>query len=201
MPLSTPQSRTHLHTRSVEYRGYHREDGLWDIEATIQDVKTYTFERHDRPPLLAGEPVHGMSIRVTVNDTLTIVAIESSTDHAPFAECQSGKDPMQQMLGVSMGPGWRTAIERALGNTRGCTHLREMLFNMATAAFQTIPAYMERLRLQAGGVSMERNERAEPPFYMNKCIAWDFKGPLVARSFPQFVNWQPKPRVGTDQAS
>jgi hypothetical protein len=198
MPLSAPQARTHLHTRSVEYRGYHREDGLWDIEATLQDVKTYTFERHDRSPMPAGEPIHGMSIRVTVDDSLTILAIESSSDHAPFAECQGGKDPMQKMVGATMGPGWRVSIERALGNTRGCTHLREMLFNMATAAFQTVPPYQDRLRKQAEGPNAARVPRTEPPFFMNKCVAWDFNGTLVARSYPQFVNWQAKPVAKTE---
>ncbi len=188
MPLPTPAARSHLHTRNVVYRGYHREDGLWDIEAELQDTKSYAMERHDGGQLAAGAPLHGMAIRVTVDDALCIVAIASSSDHTPFGECQQGSAPMQQMLGVTMGAGWRVAIERALGNTRGCTHLREMLFNMATVAFQTIPGYRERLRKQAGGAT---TARSEPPFFMNKCIAWDFSGPLVARTYPQFANWQP----------
>ncbi|MEA3155677.1 MAG: hypothetical protein QOK44_3266, partial [Betaproteobacteria bacterium] len=28
-PAAAP--RTHVHTRSVEYHGYRRDDGLWDI--------------------------------------------------------------------------------------------------------------------------------------------------------------------------
>ena len=63
---------------------------------------------------------------------------------------------MQQMIGVTMGPGWRQAIERALGGVRGCTHLRELLFNMATAAYQTIPAYRHRLRRHARLISRLR---------------------------------------------
>ncbi|WP_414708625.1 DUF2889 domain-containing protein [Ramlibacter sp.] len=38
---------------------------------------------------------------------------------------------MQAMVGVRMGPGWRQALEKALGGAKGCTHLRELLFNMA----------------------------------------------------------------------
>jgi len=197
MPLSAPAPRKHLHTRSVVYRGFHREDGLWDIEAEMQDTKTYTFERHEQGPLYAGTPLHGMAIRATVDDDFRIVAIESSTDYAPFGECQQGKSPMQQMVGVVMGRGWRTAIERALGNTRGCTHLREMLFNMATVAFQTVPAYRERLRREAAGPGAKRPAETEPPFFMDKCIAWDFTGPLVARTYPQFANWQPLTRIDT----
>src|SRR3989338_6107161 len=129
MPLPAPQARTHLHTRAVVYRGYLREDGLWDIEAEMTDVRTYEHARSERevPP---GTPIHGMAIRATVDDGLVIRDIASASDHAPFGECQQGIDPMQQMVGATMGPGWRQAIEKALGGIRGCTHLREMLFNM-----------------------------------------------------------------------
>ncbi len=191
MSLPAPQARTHLHTRAVVYRGYHREDGLWDIEAELSDTKTYALnfsERGDMPP---GTPIHGMSIRATVDDTLTIREIASSSDYTPFGECQQGTEPMQQMVGVTMGPGWRQAIERALGGIRGCTHLRELLFNMATAAYQTIPAYQSRLRKQAG---LPEPESAAPPYHLGKCIAWDFDGPVVQRHYPRFSGWQPLKR-------
>lgn len=191
MPLPTPSPRTHLHTRAVTYTGFHREDGLWDIEAHMSDTKTYTLERSERGVMPPGTPVHGMAIRITVDDGFTIRAIDSSMDHTPFGECQQGRDPMQQMVGATMGPGWRQAIERTLGGIGGCTHLRELLFNMATAAYQTIPAYRERLRRQSGAPS---TESAEPPYHLGKCIAWDFDGPVVARHYPRFAGWQPLKR-------
>lgn len=192
MPLPAPQPRSHLHTRSVVYRGYHREDGLWDIEAEMSDVKTYTLERSERGVMPPGMPVHGMAIRVTVDDRMTIREIASSMDHTPFGECQQGREPMQYMVGATMGPGWRQAIERALGGIRGCTHLREMLFNMATAAYQTIPAYRERLRRQAG---VPHADSTEPPYHLGKCIGWDFDGPVVQRHYPKFAGWQPLKRA------
>jgi hypothetical protein len=192
MPLPSPQPRTHLHTRSVAYRGYHRADGLWDIEAEMSDVKTYDVERAGRAALPTGTPLHGMSIRATVDDTLTIREIATSMDHTPFGECQQGNDPMQRMVGAAMGPGWRQAIEKALGGIRGCTHLRELLFNMATAAYQTIPAYRNKLRRQAG---LPEPELTEPPYHVGKCIAWDFDGAVVQRHYPQFAGWQPLKRA------
>ncbi len=113
MPLPAPQARSHLHTRAVVFRGYHREDGLWDIEAELTDTKTYALERSERGDMPPGTPIHGMSIRATVDDHLTIREIASAMDHTPFGECQQGADPMQRMVGVTMGPGWRQAIERA----------------------------------------------------------------------------------------
>ena len=90
MPLPLPQARTHLHTRAVVYRGYHREDGLWDIEAEMTDTKTYPLDRSERGDMPPGTPIHGMAIRATVDDQMTIREIATSSDFTPFDECQQG---------------------------------------------------------------------------------------------------------------
>jgi hypothetical protein len=191
MPLPAPAPRTHLHTRKVVYTGFHREDGLWDIEAQMEDTKTYPMDNEERGSLAPGTPLHGMSIRLTVDDDLVIQSIASSTDHAPFGDCQQGQAPMQKMVGVTLGRGWRKAIDHALGGTSGCTHLRELLFNMATVAFQTIPHYRITMRRLAGDSSGSRASLKHPPYFMNQCIAWRFDGGVVAKHYPQFVGWQP----------
>ncbi|MDP2819215.1 MAG: DUF2889 domain-containing protein [Polaromonas sp.] len=192
MPLPAPQARSQLHTRAVVYRGYRREDGLWDIEAEMTDTKTYTLERSERGEMPPGTPIHGMAIRATVDDQMTIREISTAMDRTPFDECRASVDPMQQMVGVTMGPGWRQAIEKALGGIKGCTHLRELLFNMATAAYQTVPVYRERLRRQSG---VPEADNAAPPYHLGKCLAWDFKGAVVQRHYPKFVGWQPLKKV------
>jgi hypothetical protein len=191
MPLPEAAPREHLHTRAVTYRGFLRADGLWDIEGEMADTKTYEFDMRERGHMAPGTPVHGMAIRVTVDDHMTIRAIATSMDHTPFAECQQGHDPMQKMVGATLGPGWRQAIEKALGNNRGCTHLRELLFNMATAAYQTIPGYRHHLRRQAG---LPEPELDKPPYHVGRCIAWDVDGAVVQRHYPKFVGWAPLKR-------
>lgn len=192
MPLPAPQAREHLHTRAVVYRGYLREDGLWDIEAEMTDTKTYALDRSERGDMPPGTPIHGMAIRATVDDQMTIREISTAMDHTPFGECRQGTDPMQQMVGATMGPGWRQAIEKALGGIKGCTHLRELLFNMATAAYQTVPVYRERQRRQSG---VPEAENAAPPYHLGKCLAWDFNGPVVQRHYPKFAGWQPLKKI------
>lgn len=189
MPLPPAAARTHLHTRAVTYRGFRREDGLWDIEAELSDTKTYGFKRSSGTDMPPGTPIHGMAIRVTLDDTMTIRAIATAMDHTPFGECQQGTDPMQKMVGVTLGPGWRQAIERALGGVRGCTHLRELLFNMATAAYQTIFPAREHDR-RAAGVATQ--QATQPPYHLGRCVAWDFEGAVVARYYPQFAGKPPE---------
>ncbi len=182
-----PKLRKHLHTRSVTFRGYQCEGDLWDIEAEITDVKDYAHLMPDGSTLDPGTRVHDMLIRVTVDDSMTVRKIATSMASAPFAECQHSQDPMQKMIGCTMGRGWRQAIEKNLGGVNGCTHLRELLFNMATAAFQTIPAYREHQKRLAG---QSAPRTGEPPYQMGKCMSWDFEGPVVARLEPEFYRWQ-----------
>jgi len=105
MPLSPPSCpRTLQHTRTVVYHGYQREDGLWDIEGELQDVKpiaTRNLRTGGMRP--AGTPIHHMSLRVTVNDQLVVQAIEASMDSVPVAECPQAVAALQKMVGCSMG--------------------------------------------------------------------------------------------------
>jgi hypothetical protein len=183
-------NRTPLHTRRVTYQGFAREDGLWDIEGELHDSKHYSFDGSEgnRP---AGAPVHHMFLRVTLDDDFRIHAIETAMDSTPFGECRTADATLQRLVGAVMGAGWRQTIERSVGGVQGCTHLRELLFNLATAAFQTIP-HAREMRARAAGRTL-LNENSEPPFYMGRCMTWDFNGPVVARVAPQFVGWLKKP--------
>lgn len=192
MPFPPPAPRQHLHTRTATYRGYLRDDSLWDVEAEMVDARTYDAELSERGPLPGGEPVHGLAIRMTLDVHMTIRAIAVDMPATPFAECAAGSQPMQAMLGVRLGPGWRQAIEQRVGGASGCTHLRELLFNMATVAYQTVHPWQERERRRAGA---QRAQLDRPPYHLGRCVAWSFDGAVVQRHYPQFVGWQPLTHV------
>ena len=61
-----------MHTRRVEYRGFRRDDGLWDIEGDLLDTKPYAFEIEGEGEWAPGEPIHQMSIRVTLDEAMVI---------------------------------------------------------------------------------------------------------------------------------
>ena len=175
MPLSPPVARSHLHDRHVVFRGYRRDDGLWDIEAELRDTKTAPpFEIPGEGRWAAGQPIHGMAIRLTVDSDTVVHAIEVAMDHFPHGPCPQAMAPMQRMVGSRLARGWRRAIKQHLGGIQGCAHLRELLFNMATAAFQTLPAAF------GGG------DPDTPPRHLGQCTGWDFEGNGVKEYFPQF---------------
>ena len=182
MSLPAPSARKLLHTRRISFQGFLRDDGLWDIDAELHDSKSYPIHMRDRGDLAAGEAIHHMRIRVTVDDSLTIREIATAMDSAPFSECQAAADPMTKLVGVTLGAGWRKAIDGAIGGVAGCTHLRELLFNVATAAFQTIPVYRSQQKEAEG----QRPDADAPAYYLDKCMSWDTAGPVVQRLMPMF---------------
>src|SRR5207248_4537713 len=106
MPLSPAAPREHLHTRQVECRGFLREDGLWEVEGHMTDVKTYSFPNDERGEVTAGTPVHDMWIRITVDDAMVISAIEAVTDASPFRICPNVTPNFQRLVGLSIRPGF-----------------------------------------------------------------------------------------------
>ncbi len=183
MALPPPSPRKLSHTRTAVYRGYDSDDGLWDIDAELTDVKPFTFSVPNEQPFPADQPIHHLQIRLTVDKRLVIQDVTTSLDQIPHAECAHGPRHMHKLQGSTLGRGWRKTIDEHLGRTEGCTHLRELLFNMATAAFQTVPAGEWQRREEAGE---PQREATTPPPFLGQCTTWAFDSPTVARAYPMF---------------
>jgi hypothetical protein len=179
MPLSPPGERQPLHTRRYEFNGYRRADRLWELEGGIVDLKAYAFDNDDRGRVEPGTPVHQMAIRLTLDDGLTIKAIEAVTDHGPYHVCPAITPNFQRMVGVRIGPGWRKAIRERLGGAEGCTHLVELLIAMATPAYQTILPVLSRERRAA------KDPTETWPGLINSCHAYRDDGPLAKKYWPE----------------
>lgn len=177
MSLPRPTPRKHIHTREIVCRGYEREDGLWDIEGTITDTKTYSFENHDRGGIPAGEPIHRMSVRLTVDDGLTVHAAHATTDNGPFNLCGDIAPAYGSLVGLTIGPGWRKAVYAKVGGTGGCTHITDLLTGpLAVTAYQTIaPARARR-----------DNAEERRPGALDTCHALASSSPVVKRRWPKF---------------
>jgi hypothetical protein len=183
--------RMPLHTRGISLNGWRRRDGLYDIEGELLDTKAYDHVTSLGQARGPGEPLHHMKIRLTVDEAMVVRAIAVAMPQAPFDTCQSGAPPLQKLVGATLGRGWRKAIDEAAGRAAGCTHPRELLPAMATAAFQAIPHYI-------GWQAKQRGEDLyaadTPPPAFGQCIGWDFDGPAVARVAPKFAGYRPPPR-------
>jgi hypothetical protein len=185
MPLSSPVPREHIHTRHVVCRGYRRTDGLWDIEGHLTDVKTYGFDSQYRGVVPAGEPVHDMWLRLTVDDDLVVQAVEAVTDRSPFAICGDVTPNFQRLTGLAIRAGFLSEVRARLGGVAGCTHLVELLGPLATTAFQTIFPYRERLRRAAGKAELAAPPGVRPRL-LDSCYSFASDSAVVQRLWPEF---------------
>jgi len=149
--LSQPAPRAPLHTRQVLCTGWERDDGLFDVEGRMSDVRSRDQDAaRGATPRRAGEPIHLMSLRLTLDDSFTIVAAEACTHQAPFADCNEAGGLYQRLVGLRIRAGFQRAVKERFGDALGCTHLTELLGPMATTAFQSINPALERRRVARG---------------------------------------------------
>lgn len=178
MPLSDPVPREALHTRTIECRGFRRDDGLWDIEAHLTDIKSYAFENAYRGEIEPGDPLHDMWLRLTVDDNLVIRDVEAAADAGPFRVCPAITPRFAELKGLSIAPGWNRKVHELLGGARGCTHLVELLRPLATVAFQTI--------WSSHNSASKRELPERKPAYLDKCHALRSNGEVVREHYPRW---------------
>jgi len=138
MPLPTPSKREHVNTRNINFMGYRREDGMWDVEAELTDTRPYSFPNHDRGRIEADEPLHHMLLRLTVDRNLEIHDIAVSTEASPFNYCPGITETYKQLIGVHIASGWVKKVKKLFAREKGCTHITELLCTIGTPAIHTV---------------------------------------------------------------
>ena len=171
--LEPTVGREPLHRRSIEIRGYKRADGLYDVEGHLVDTKPFDFKLAAglRP---AGQPIHDMWLRITVDRDLKIVDAAAAMDGMPYVnDCDRIVPAYRKLVGLAIRPGYTQKVKELLAGVRGCTHITELAGALATAAFQT----MAGQRLQPSD---------QRPFQLDKCHALESTKPAVARYYPKW---------------
>ncbi len=189
MPLSASAPREPIHTRTIDCRGFRREDGLWDIEGHLTDTKTYAFDNQFRGELPAGAPVHDMWLRITVDDRLVIHAVEAVTEASPYPVCPAITPNFQRLKGLRIYPGFQKQVRDLLGGTQGCTHLVDLLGPLATTAYQTVFPYRAQQHEQRLAREGRLPERPTcKPKLVDSCHAFASDGEVVRRYWPEFYS-------------
>ena len=196
MPLSQSTERERLHTRAIEINGYRRTDGEYDIEAHLTDRKSFGQTNYDRGYIEPGEPIHDMWLRLTVDERMHITAVEAVSDRTPYVMCPTAAPNFTRLTGMRIKAGFLREAAHAVGGAVGCTHLRELLQQIATTAFQTINPDKARREMTAEGTRDDKHgsdavdARITQRWgggnkMLNSCLAYDEKGPLVKRRWPE----------------
>lgn len=183
MPLSNPGPRTRLTKRTIECEGYERPDGLLEVEGRLRDVNEYPVENPWRGVLPAGQPVHEMNVRLTLDDTLVIRAVEISMDAAPYPFCQHVKPNLERLVGLKVMGGFKQQARKLIGHTEGCTHVLTLVEALATAAIRALAGksrHSDSDRFAAFGA---RDPTSVP--LVNTCYSYAASSPVVEKMFPE----------------
>jgi Protein of unknown function (DUF2889) len=176
--------RTLIHTRHVTCTGYARKDGLFDIEARMQDVKPdavlIPFIDTTVP---AGNPYHEMRIVITIDASLLIHHVEAHTDAGPTADCAEVNPAYAMLKGLRIGPGFKKQVKERVGGIHGCTHLTQLLDSMATTAFQALMEvrHAERRKQQ----ECDPDSPLPKPWVADTCHTYRMDGEVIKLVWPE----------------
>jgi len=176
MPLPvTEVERELLHTRRIRYEGYKRADGLWDIEAHLTDIKNHDYQLKTGVRR-AGQPVHSMWLRLTIDRKFNVVDAAASSEAVPYpGGCETIAPAYRALVGLNLVRHFRLKANELLGGVRGCTHLTEMLAGMPTAAIQSFAGEMK-----------EEQDDGSKPFQLDQCHALETSTETVRVWYPKW---------------
>ncbi len=181
MGLPDAVAREKKHHRKIDCEGFLRSDGLWDIDVHLADTRTYDCaydELHRDGVIRAGEPVHDMWLRFTIDLDFLIHDVQAASEQTPFPICPRAADEMYELIGLRIGNGWRQQVRERIDSSHGCTHLMDLLGQLTATAYQTLHAALEE---REG----KRQSRQKPPI-IDTCLALSSSGEVVKKHWPEF---------------
>jgi Protein of unknown function (DUF2889) len=180
-------NRKLVHTRKVETQVFRRDDGLWDIEASLTDIKT------DDAALPSGtrrggEPMHNMVLSITVDLAFNVVAASARSLSTPYPEhCPQAAGGYHRLVGLNLVQGFRRAVKERLGGIEGCTHITELSQFLPTAAIQAFAGEADTFATIKAALNTGESPKGEPAdkhFQIDRCHALRSSGPAVQLYFP-----------------
>ena len=162
-------------------RAFAREDGLFDVEAHLTDVKPFAFERlGSSVPVPPGQPLHDLWIRLTVSGDFVVRAVEAASDVTPYGVCKEAEATLQVLVGERVAKGWSATVKERLRGAASCTHLMEMLIPLGTTAIQGLRGTKPR--------EARRASDGKVPMQIDSCYAYRRDGAIVMQLWPQHAS-------------
>ncbi len=181
MKLPEPVERVKKHHRKIDCEGFLRSDGLYDIDVHMVDTRTYDcpyVDFHRGGLVRAGEPIHDMWLRFTIDLDLLIHDVQATSERTPFEICPSAAASMRELIGLRIVGGWLKQARERVGPEVSCTHLMDLLGQIAATAYQTLHADREKR-------DSELPDRERPPI-LDTCLGLSSSGEAVKSLWPRF---------------
>ncbi len=189
--MTLPQAaaqRQLKHRRQIDVQVYARDDGLWEVDATLVDTKTRIAQMSDGPRA-PGMPIHDMLLRLVVTRGLDIVEAGSDTRAMPYpGVCSEHGDAYRRLVGLNLLNNFHREVRARLGGIQACTHLTELAQVLPTAVVQGFAGEVIDTRGTAEG--------AAKPFQLDRCHALRSDGEAVRQFYPRW--YRPAAPAATD---
>ncbi len=105
------------HKRSITFEGFKRSDGLWDIEGRLVDVKDEDFVMRSGTRK-RGDPVHDISVRVTIDPDMNVLDVIACSDSTPFTGvCETVLPDYRQIVGLNLFNDFLRSVKALFGET------------------------------------------------------------------------------------
>ncbi|MDY0073115.1 MAG: DUF2889 domain-containing protein [Thauera sp.] len=176
MPLPPASPRRRVHRRFIDLEGFQREDGLFELDALLCDVKDidYSIASGLRA---AGDPIHEMRLRIVYDDDFNILDAFACSDAVPYpGQCDTIGPAYRQLIGLNLTRGFRRQVGELFAGVSGCSHLTELLNSLPTAAIQTKASFWPDTQ----------NKNDEKPFQLDRCHALDTRAEAVRLYYPKW---------------
>jgi fermentation-respiration switch protein FrsA (DUF1100 family) len=129
-----------VHGRQVVCRAYRRDDGCWDIEGRLADVKTGDVQLGGIH-VAAGEPYRALALAVTVDNAHTIqdARVEVDVRTAGSAACARAAVACEALQGRRIDTLFAAETAERFVRAADCPHLAELFGAVIATARETIP--------------------------------------------------------------
>jgi hypothetical protein len=139
-PAARSPMRQLVHGRQLVCRAYRRDDGRWDIEGRLADIKTRDVRLAGSVQVAAGEPYRALSLAVTVDDALVVLDARIGADmktEGPAAEVRAAT-ACATLRGRCIDARSAAATAERFARAAECSHLAELLAAVIATARETI---------------------------------------------------------------
>lgn len=183
-----------LHHRNIHFNCYAREDGLYEVVATLNDITPIATEM-PFSTVEAGQSIHDLEVVAVMDAELQLLEVRAQTHSGATPWCKDIAPAYASLTGLRIGPGFTVALRQKVGASAGCTHLTELMEGVAKAAMQM--SFSARRKTQPkravattvseheGGSVTPSKSTTERPWIIGTCHAYRDDGEAAQILWPQ----------------
>jgi hypothetical protein len=140
LPAARSTTRQLVQGRQLVCRAYRRDDGRWDVEGRLADIKTRDVSLAGSVQVAAGEPYRALSLAVTVDDALVVLDARVGADtktEGTAAEVRLAS-ACATLRGRCIDARSGAATAERFARAAECSHLAELLAAVIATAREAI---------------------------------------------------------------